>query len=61
MVAGGPALALAASMAKPPKALQVATTLLAERRSRLAGMPAAKRIVKTLSLPRLHRLESSSP
>ncbi len=57
LVAGGPALALAASKAKPPKALHVATTLLAERRSRLAGMPPDKRIVKTLSLPRLHRLE----
>ena len=57
VVAGGPALALVASRAKPPKALQVATTLLAERRSRLAGMPPVKRIVKTLSLPRLHRLE----
>ena len=57
VVAGGPALALAASNAKPPKALQVATTLLAERRSRLAGMPPARRISKTLSLPRLHRLE----
>lgn len=57
VVAGGPALALAVSRAKPPKALQVATTLLTERHARLPGMPLAKRLAKTLSLPRMHQLE----
>jgi glycosyltransferase involved in cell wall biosynthesis len=57
VVAGAPALALATREAKPPKVLQVATTLLMERRAQLPGMSPVKRLVKSASLPRLHRLE----
>lgn len=57
VVAGGPALALAVSRAKPPKVLQVATTLLMERRAHLPEMPVPKRVAKALSLHSLHRLE----
>lgn len=57
VVAGGPALALAASEAAPPKALQVATTLLMERRAHLPEFGPVKRIVKTIDLRSLHRLE----
>lgn len=57
VVAGGPALALAVSDARPPKALQVATTLLMERRAHLPEMALGKRAAKTMSLRSLHRLE----
>lgn len=57
VVAGAPALALAAAEALPPKVLQVATTLLMERRTHLPEMPAFKRAVKSMSLRWLHRLE----
>lgn len=57
VVAGGPALALSVGQARPPKVLQVATTLLAERRAHLPGMPLPKRVAKSLSLRSLNRLE----
>lgn len=57
VVAGGPALALATSESSPPKALQVATTLLLELPSQLPRMVPMKRVLKTLSLRALHRLE----
>lgn len=60
VVAGGPALALSVSRAKRPKVLQVATTLLMERRAHLPEMAPAKRAAKTLSLPSLHGLEVQS-
>jgi len=57
VVSGGPALALAVSEATPPKALQVATTLLMERRAHLPEFGPVKRIMKTADLRSLHRLE----
>ena len=57
VVSGGPALALAVSEATPPKALQVATTLLMERRAHLPEFGPVKRIMKTADLRSPHRLE----
>ncbi len=57
VVAGGPALGLSVGRATPPKALQVATTLLMERKAHLRDMPPAKQTAKAFSLGPLHRLE----
>ena len=57
VVAGGPALALAVSRARPAKMLQVATTLLAERRAHLPELPLPERVVKSLRMRSLHGLE----
>ncbi len=57
VVAGAPALAMAVAKADPPKVLQVATDITSERSTRLSAMPPAKRLLKTLGLPVLRRLE----
>jgi glycosyltransferase involved in cell wall biosynthesis len=57
VVSGAATLALSVANAVPPKVLQVATDITSERSARLAGMPIARRVLKTMGLPTLRRLE----
>ena len=60
VVAGGPALALAASRARPPVLLQCATSLAFERPARLHGMGLIRGLVKRLTLDSILRLERAA-
>lgn len=60
IISGTPALAYSTRQAAPPKVLQVATNIRAERTVRLPGMPPLKRFIKRSSLSSQVRLEKKA-